>query len=41
MYDSRLIDTEFNYMYTDSETIKAELKMNFTEKIGTEAACKE
>ena len=41
LYDSRLIDTEFNYMYTDSETIKAELTMNFTEKIGTEAACKE
>lgn len=36
LYDSRLIDTRFDYAYIDSRTIKAELTMNFTEKIGTE-----
>lgn len=41
LYDSRLIDTEFCYNYTDNRTIKAELTMDFIEKIGTETACKE
>ena len=36
LYDSRLIDEEFNYVYTDSETIKEELTMKFIEKIGTQ-----
>lgn len=41
LYNSRLIDTQFDYKYIDSQTIKAELTMNFIEKIGTEVPCKE
>lgn len=36
LYDSTLIDEELTYEYIDSETIKAELTMDFIEKIGTE-----
>ena len=41
LYDAVLTDSSMNYSYIDDETVKAELTMNFIEKIGTEQSKEE
>ncbi len=41
LYDAALTDSSMNYSYIDDETVKAELTMNFIEKIGTEQSKEE